>query len=192
MAYQKQTWNDLPNTTTPVTANRMNHIEDGVANAVVRTGDTVTGELNFNNKNDFTAIRKTRTIDNTDYELRLGVGGNKSTSLELYTGSTNLSRLDLRSDGGIYNGKTGNKLPEIVHLTWGTSLVFNMTVGHHALVMIDYTDCVLIWLAGSASSPSMNIGTIYGNSINVTNNGTTVTVTKKSGGSNFTGTAILT
>lgn len=30
MAYTKQTWNDLPNTTTPVTATRLNHIEDGI------------------------------------------------------------------------------------------------------------------------------------------------------------------
>lgn len=33
MAYTKQTWNDLPNTTTPVTATRLNHIEDGVYDA---------------------------------------------------------------------------------------------------------------------------------------------------------------
>ena len=30
MAYTKQTWNDLPNTTTPVTATRLNHMEDGI------------------------------------------------------------------------------------------------------------------------------------------------------------------
>lgn len=30
MAYSKQTWQDLPDTTTPITANRLNHIEDGI------------------------------------------------------------------------------------------------------------------------------------------------------------------
>lgn len=30
MAYTKQTWNDLPNTTTPITATNLNHIEQGI------------------------------------------------------------------------------------------------------------------------------------------------------------------
>ena len=30
MGYSKQTWQDLPDTTTPVTASRLNHIEDGI------------------------------------------------------------------------------------------------------------------------------------------------------------------
>ena len=30
MAYSKQTWQDLPNTTTPITASRLNHMEDGI------------------------------------------------------------------------------------------------------------------------------------------------------------------
>lgn len=30
MAYTKQTWEDLPSTNTPITASRLNHIEDGI------------------------------------------------------------------------------------------------------------------------------------------------------------------
>jgi len=30
MAYTKQTWNDLPDTTTPVNATRLNHMENGI------------------------------------------------------------------------------------------------------------------------------------------------------------------
>lgn len=33
MAYTKQTWTDLPSTTSPVNATRLNHIEDGVYDA---------------------------------------------------------------------------------------------------------------------------------------------------------------
>ena len=33
MAYQKQTWYDLPAETTPINANRLNHIEDGIEGA---------------------------------------------------------------------------------------------------------------------------------------------------------------
>lgn len=40
MAYTKQTWNDLPNTTTPITAERLNHIEDGVYDVSTTTATT--------------------------------------------------------------------------------------------------------------------------------------------------------
>ena len=30
MAYTKQTWENLPSTNTPITADRLNHIEDGI------------------------------------------------------------------------------------------------------------------------------------------------------------------
>lgn len=33
MAYEKQTWIDYPNETTPISAERLNHIEDGIADA---------------------------------------------------------------------------------------------------------------------------------------------------------------
>lgn len=33
MAYTKQTWQDLPNKTTPINASRLGHIEDGIYNA---------------------------------------------------------------------------------------------------------------------------------------------------------------
>lgn len=33
MSYTKQTWENLPSTTTPITADRLNHMEDGIYNA---------------------------------------------------------------------------------------------------------------------------------------------------------------
>ena len=33
MAYTKQTWENLPSTNSPITADRLNHIEDGIYNA---------------------------------------------------------------------------------------------------------------------------------------------------------------
>ena len=39
MAYTKQTWADLPSKTTPINANRLTHIEDGIFNAA-QTADT--------------------------------------------------------------------------------------------------------------------------------------------------------
>lgn len=40
MAYTKQTWNDLPNTTTPITAEKLNHIEDGIYEVSTTTATT--------------------------------------------------------------------------------------------------------------------------------------------------------
>ena len=40
MAYTKQTWNDLPNTTTPITAEKLNHIEDGIYGVSTTTATT--------------------------------------------------------------------------------------------------------------------------------------------------------
>lgn len=33
MAYTKQTWQNLPNKTTPINATRLNHMEDGIESA---------------------------------------------------------------------------------------------------------------------------------------------------------------
>lgn len=79
---------------------------------VNKTGDTLTGSLNFNNKNDFNAIRKTRTLNGTDYQLTVGLGGNGSARMELVgENDTVLGSVEVRNDG-VYNGKTGNKLVE--------------------------------------------------------------------------------
>lgn len=78
---------------------------------VNKSGDTLTGELNFNNKNDFAAIRKTRTINSTDYGVSVGIGGNVSARMELYQGNNTLGSVEARTDG-IYNGLSGKKLAE--------------------------------------------------------------------------------
>ena len=72
----------------------------------------MTGALLFENKNDYAAIRKTRTFNGTDYQLTVGVGGNGSARME-YVGEndTVLGSAEVRSDG-IYNGVSGKKLAE--------------------------------------------------------------------------------
>lgn len=108
MSYEKHTW---VNNVDSVDEDKMNHIENGIANAVEKTGDTLTGGLMFENKDGYDAIRKTRTIDNEDYSLSVGVGANKSARLELYQGGQALGQLDVRSNG-IFNGVSGKKLLE--------------------------------------------------------------------------------
>lgn len=45
MAYTKQTWTDLPNTTSPITATRLNHIEDGIYEVSTTTATTSSNGL---------------------------------------------------------------------------------------------------------------------------------------------------
>ena len=55
MAYQKQTWEDLPSTNTPITASRLNHMEDGIYEAYERIGggETLPMETNIDNISTF-------------------------------------------------------------------------------------------------------------------------------------------
>ncbi len=79
---------------------------------VNKSGDTLTGELQFNNKNDYAAIRKTRTINGVDYNVNIGVGANQSGRMEFQDANNNvLCSVEARS-GGIYNGVSGKKLAE--------------------------------------------------------------------------------
>jgi len=44
MAYSKQTWQNLPAKSTPISAQRLNHIEDGIYNAA-QTADSASSGL---------------------------------------------------------------------------------------------------------------------------------------------------
>lgn len=47
MAYERVNWENLPSTKTPVNADNLNKMDKGIANAVEKTGDTMTGDLNM-------------------------------------------------------------------------------------------------------------------------------------------------
>lgn len=47
MAYKRVNWENLPSTKTPVNADNLNKMDKGIANAVEKTGDTMTGDLNM-------------------------------------------------------------------------------------------------------------------------------------------------
>ena len=80
-------------------------------NKVNKSGDTMTGSLLINNKDSYDAIRKTRTLNGTDYQLTVGIGANGSARMEYVTNNTVLSSIEARSDA-LYNGKSGKKLAE--------------------------------------------------------------------------------
>lgn len=69
------------------------------------------GRLLFNNKDSYDAIRKTRTLNGTDYQLTVGVGGNGSARMEYVSNNNVLGSIEVRSNG-LYNGVTDKKLAE--------------------------------------------------------------------------------
>lgn len=103
-----------------------NNINEG---KVDKSGDTMTGALQIENKNEFTGVNKVRTIDETDYGVRLGVGIDASASLELNDASGTLGRIDINKDGKIKNFKTGKYLAEIDSSFQNLSLASGITVG---------------------------------------------------------------
>ena len=49
MAYEKQAWKGLPDKTTPITPERLNHMEDGIANSVDKDSEqSIDGVKTFN------------------------------------------------------------------------------------------------------------------------------------------------
>ena len=75
MAYIRQTWEDAPSTNTPITADRLNHMEDGIYNAdttassiVVPTAlSDLTDDVGLTNKE--TTSNKTTTISNSSTNI---------------------------------------------------------------------------------------------------------------------------
>ncbi len=112
MAYTRVNWENLPSTNTPVNADNLNKMDAGIANAVEKTGDTLTGVLRFNNASEYEAITKKRTNNNVDYSMILGVGGTGAVRLERREGTASSGQsLEVRDDG-LYSGASGKKLAE--------------------------------------------------------------------------------
>lgn len=110
MAYTRVNWENLPSTNTPVNATNLNKMDAGIANAVEKTGDTMTGGLAFDNPSEYEAITKKRTANNVDYTMIVGVGGTGVVRLERREGTASSGQsLEIRDDG-LYSGASGKKL----------------------------------------------------------------------------------
>ena len=81
---------------------------------VSKSGDTLTGVLVFQNKNNYGAIEKYRTINGVERHIDVGVGnigGNGCVSLQYMEGSNNtvLSRLEISRSGVSFYDENGNR-----------------------------------------------------------------------------------
>ena len=124
MAYVKQVWENLPNKMTPVNAERMNHIEDGIAdlyNAIFPVGQIVIKGDNEDYSNwlgftwERTAVGKVLVgIDSTDTDFNtIGkIGGKKTHTLKIneMPSHTHDVKYGNSSPLGLNSGTTGYKL----------------------------------------------------------------------------------
>ena len=83
-------------------------------NRVLKSGDTLTGVLVFQNKDSYGAIEKYRTINGVDRHIDLGVGnvgGNGCVALQYMegTGNTVLGRLEISRSGVSFYDENGNR-----------------------------------------------------------------------------------
>lgn len=83
MAYQKQTWEDLPSTNTPITAERLNHMEEGIANAVET--DSVARVTNVVSRNK-AGLKEIAWLQSMDYINTTSNGVKYKAKAEQYTG----------------------------------------------------------------------------------------------------------
>lgn len=173
---------------------------------VNKSGDTMTGNLNMGNN----AIK---FGNSGNIEWKENGYGDKFRIIPDFNGPGSNNKLIIQStigDAGtdptnwkdlVYiHADTGSidligdisspNTPRKVKQLWGTSMNFSMVVGQHALVMLSNTDCLMIWVAGEASNPYMNVTRLYGNEAQVTFSNNTVTIIY-SDSRNFTGNAVI-
>ena len=58
MAYTKQTWQNLPNKTTPINASRLNHMEQGIYDANQPATTSAQGQMSAQDKVKLNALEQ--------------------------------------------------------------------------------------------------------------------------------------
>lgn len=132
--YREVDWRDLPDTSTPITADRLNYMDrqigintTDIGNRVEKSGDIMTGMLLINNLNEFAGVQKIRKIDENNYSISVAIGADRAGKVQYQKNGTTVNGLKLNEDGTIYNEKTGNQLVEVEKVTGtnGTALKYS-------------------------------------------------------------------
>lgn len=205
MAYERVNWENLPSTNTPVNADNLNKMDEGIANAVEKTGDTMTGELNMQGNSvkfgNYGNIQWKKDGFGDKFRIIPDFGGSgsnnkliiQSTIGDAGTDPINWENIaNLSADDGdlTVKGKLVSSNINTEKLFWGTSMSFTMPIGSHAIVMLNGTDCLMIWMGGNVGSEIIQVARLYGTGAQATSSGTTVTVNFLNN-RNFTGNVII-
>ena len=192
MAYERVNWENLPSKNTPVNADNLNKMDAGIANAVEKTGDTMTGDLNMQSNsikfgNNGNVLFKEdgygdnfRIIPNfngagADNKLIIqsttGEAGtdpqNWKNLVAIHADSGEINLIDILTCNRIRTNKidlnNGAFAPRCFQLTWGTTLIANTEVGGHGLIMGGMYVLYMFWIAGP-NHDQLNVRTIWGDS----------------------------
>ena len=88
MAYSKQTWQDLPDTTTPITASRLNNMENGIETNTndIATNTTNIGYLaNLNTQDKSSLVNAINEISQTTITQAQIVDGYSTSTTDAYS-----------------------------------------------------------------------------------------------------------
>lgn len=118
----------------------INEVDNDLATKVNKTGDTLTGELDFQNTDSYYAIKKSRIVEDNEHKLTVGIGVNGSSVLENYDGDTLVGRLEVRPNGEIWNAKNNCKILELgdIAIFTGTTTVSTEYPDEFEVVTINY------------------------------------------------------
>lgn len=192
MAYKRVNWENLPSTKTPVNADNLNKMDEGIANAVEKTGDTLTGDLDMQSnsvkfgKNGNVLWKKDgygdkfRIIPNFN-----GAGANNKLIIQSTTGEAGtdpqnwkdlvyihadtgeINLIDILTCNRIRTNKidlnNGAFAPRCFQLAWGTTLIANTEVGGHGLIMASDVVLYMFWIAGP-NHDQLSVKKIWGDS----------------------------
>lgn len=177
MAYTRVNWENLPSTNTPVNATNLNKMDAGIANAVEKTGDTMTGNLSMGNNSvklssngniewkedgygDKFRILPDFNGAGSDNKLMLqSTNGDAGTDPQnwkdlayIYADSGEVNLIDILSCDRIYTNKialsNGGFAPKYFQMLWDTSLTIATEVGGHGLVMASADALYMFWISG--------------------------------------------
>ena len=162
MAYTRVNWENLPSTNTPVNATNLNKMDAGIANAVEKSGDTMTGGLNMQGnaigfgsggniyfKEDGFGD-KFRILPNFN-----GAGSSNELIIQSTTGDAGTDPqnwkdlLNIHADTGRLTLPDGGLVPKFFHLAWGPSFTVTINWGGHGLIMVSTDALYMFWIAGS-------------------------------------------
>lgn len=148
MAYTKQTWSDLPNTTTPINATRLNHMEDGIEDALTddnikntaTSSTTDTYSCDYLNKSIICAGTTTSSIDTNLNKLPLSTEiAKKGSKFTISNGSiiigAGVSQI-IVSAQLTFRDKTDNQKTLAVKLN-GDTIISSLMIGNVQPTIID-------------------------------------------------------
>lgn len=120
MAYQKQTWINLPDRTTPISADRLNHMEDGIEAIDTELENIDTHLTDYVKNTDYATSQKAGVVKVNSFGIQIGSSG------LLYANNMNYSTYSAQDDrtfigkGTLENVITGK---ELVNKTYVDDLV---------------------------------------------------------------------